>query len=410
MDDSSDNGSILDFEDERDGFKQILSDFLIEPIIKLFEKLKLPYVFSKVPKSILYTISKGVSNTLYGDYREEMIGTTKKLVGDLIERKYKNRDKSYKDWVASEIVFQNGIHMTEFFFDIMTVLPYLYTFGDLDKFFKVKGIENLNNALKKGNGVILLSGHMGNYLFLCSYLALKGYKVNFILEYATFRGILSNLRKCGIKLIPSPRPENKKLKSRIMKKIDESLEKNEIVVVMQDAGMKHHSLIEFFGERCHTPLGGSYLSIKHNAPIIPAFIKSHSKKHLHEIRLYPEFDLEEPMYEGDELVFYNAFRLNKLLEREIRKNITYWNNLAIYHIRKTFKKTKIIEGRPIIENILDEFTYFKTYLRNSYELGRNDKEIQNLLDNATEKLKELKANQDKIRFGINQKKESSIRE
>ncbi|MBD3228274.1 MAG: hypothetical protein GF329_08790 [Candidatus Lokiarchaeota archaeon] len=396
MDDSSDGKELLDLEDERDGFKQIFSDFLIEPIINLFERLRLPYIFSKIPKNFLYTISKGISNAFYGDYKDEMIRTTKKLCGDLIEKKYKDRDESYRDWVASEIVFQNGIHMTEFFLDIMTLLPYFYLFGDLDKFFKLEGIEHLNNALKQGNGVVLVSGHIGNYLFLCSYLALRGYKVNFILEYATFRGILNPLRKCGVKLIPSPRPENKEIKPRIIKLIDRAFKNNEIVVVMHDAGMKHHSLIEFFGERCHTPLGGSFLAIKHNAPIIPAFIKSCPKKHLHEIRFYPEFDLEEPIYEGDELVFYNALRLNKLLEKEIRRNIIYWNNLAIYHIRKTFRKTKIIEGRPIIENILDEFQYYKKYLEKSYELGRNDKEIHNLLDDATEKLKKLREQQDRI--------------
>ena len=228
----------------------------------------------------------------------------KKIMGDIIDKKYKNHDEEYKNWVINELVYQNGIQMTELFMDVITHLPYFSLYRDFEKFFEVSGLQHLDNALKKGKGVVLLTGHIGNYLFLCSYLALKGYKVNFILEYATFRGILDILRDVGVKLIPSPRPENEKLKPKIKEKLEKSLLNNEIVIIMHDAGIKHHSLVEFFGEACHSPLGGSYLALKYDSPIIPAFIKSCPNKHLHKIRIYPEFKLEKNgLKDEQEIVF-----------------------------------------------------------------------------------------------------------
>ncbi|MHA1252779.1 MAG: lysophospholipid acyltransferase family protein [Candidatus Helarchaeota archaeon] len=384
----------IDYYENLKDFRQVFSGSLIKPILNLFIALKLPYLFQFIPKNIFYTISKGFSWVFYGEYKKEMMETTRKIMGDLIDKKYKNLSPSQKEWIISEIVYQNCIHMAEMFLDIMTLLPYFYKSKNLDPFFKIKGIENLHKALEKKKGVVAISGHIGNYLFLWAYMALKGYKINFILEYSSFIGILDLLRRCGIKLIPVSRPENENIKDKIKGKIEKAFKNNEIVVVMQDAGLRHYSLINFFDIPCHTPLGGASFAIKYGAPIIPIFIKSHAKKQLHEITIYPEFKIENNNTDNElDLILYNTFRLNKLLEKEIKKNFVYWNNLAIFHIRKKFSKVFKFDSKPLLDIIINEITFFKNYLQFSYEIDRDDDSIYKILDNTQKALENLKKNQ-----------------
>jgi KDO2-lipid IV(A) lauroyltransferase len=382
-----------DLEDNEEKFLKIFSKSLVKIFINLIMKLKLSILLHKIPKSVIYFLSSGAAWVIFSPYQNDMLKTTKKVMGDIIDKKYKNRDEEYKNWVVNELVYQNGIQMTELFLDVITHLPYFSLYKDFEKFFEVSGLQNLDKALEKGKGVVLLTGHIGNYLFLCSFFALKGYKVNFILEYATFRDILDVLRNVGIKLIPAPRPENENLKQKIKEKIKSCLLNNEIIVIMQDAGMKHHSLVEFFGEACHSPLGGAYYAIKYESPIIPAFIKSFPQKHLHKIRIYPEFELEKNgLQDEQEIIFYNTLRLNKFLEREIKRNFIYWNNLAIFHIRKIFKKTKIFQGKNILDSLIKEIQFYKNYIKYSYEINRDDKVLIELLNNIDNKLKKIKEN------------------
>ena len=58
-------------------------------------------------------------------------------------------------------VFQNTIHMI---FDI--AWAFRKTQEELVTYYTIKGYDNLKDALKKGRGVLLLSGHIGNFELL----------------------------------------------------------------------------------------------------------------------------------------------------------------------------------------------------------------------------------------------------
>ena len=45
-----------------------------------------------------------------------------------------------------------------------------------------EGRQNIDDALKAGKGVIILTGHFGNWEFLGTALALSGYKLNYIVR------------------------------------------------------------------------------------------------------------------------------------------------------------------------------------------------------------------------------------
>ncbi|MHA1268912.1 MAG: LpxL/LpxP family acyltransferase [Candidatus Helarchaeota archaeon] len=382
---------------EKEGsFRQVFSDPLIEPMLKLFIRLKLPYLFKYIPKNILYTVSSGFSWTFYGNYKAEMINTTKKIMGKIIDKKYKNVSKEWRKWIVSEIVYHNGIHMAEVLLETLMILPYFYMSRDFERYFKVDGIENLDKALKKGKGVIVVSAHIGNYLFTWSYLALKGYKINFILEYTSFSGIIDLLKNCGVKIIPIPTEKDEKLNKLVKDKIDLALKRNEIVVFMHDAGLTYYTLIDLFDEPCHTPLGAIYFALRHDSKIIPIFIKSYEKKHIHEITINSEFIIKKNNKKDElELILYNSYRLNKYIEREIKKNFVYWNNLAIFHIRKAFNRKILFKNGFLLDSLINEIQFFYDYLNFSYEINRDDERIKELLKNAKTKLLELRNKQKK---------------
>jgi hypothetical protein len=98
------------------------------------------------------------------------------------------------------------------------------------------------------------------------------------------------------------------------------------------------------------------------------------------------------LQDEQEIIFYNTLRLNKFLEREIKRNFIYWNNLAIFHIRKIFKKTKIFQGKNILDSLIKEIQFYKNYIKYSYEINRDDKVLIELLNNIDNKLKKIKEN------------------
>ena len=59
---------------------------------------------------------------------------------------------------------------------------YLPSIKDGDVMADFTGLENLDAALEKGKGVIMISGHTGNWEMTAGSLASKGYKVNAIVK------------------------------------------------------------------------------------------------------------------------------------------------------------------------------------------------------------------------------------
>ncbi|MBD3230975.1 MAG: hypothetical protein GF329_22540 [Candidatus Lokiarchaeota archaeon] len=347
-------------------------------------------ILKKIPKSIIYFISQGMTSLVVSDknFSGPVYDTIDEILGENIVRKY---GKKRKDFIVSEIIYQNILQSMIFFFDVLLFCPYFAHYRDFERYYEVEGIEYLDNALKKGNGAILLTAHISNYLFLILYFSLKGYKVNVIMGVNAFLSVLEPLRKCNFKIIPNTPFNSKKVKKIIKNKIDNALNKNEIVVILQDTAFNHYTLIEFFDKLCYTPVGTISLAEKHDSPIIPAFIRSSLTEDYHKITVYPEFPLKKIASNNrKEFLLFNTYRLNKFLERIIKRRFVFWGNIALHHLRKRF--TKVSEEsteEPILNIMIDKIKFYKKYLLKSYEPKRNDKIIEKLLDSSYDKLLKL---------------------
>jgi len=137
----------------------------------------------------------------------------------------------------------------------------------IKKFVKIKGSENVEEALKKGNGVIMLSAHLGNWEMGAVATASLGHPLNIIaLSHKDKRVnmLFDNRRmRMGAKIIPL---------GGSVKKALACLNKNELLAVMADRDFSRSSLVvKFFGKDTIVPRGVGIFNLKKGSPIVPTF-------------------------------------------------------------------------------------------------------------------------------------------
>ena len=137
----------------------------------------------------------------------------------------------------------------------------------LEHIIKVEGAENLDEALKLGNGCIILTGHFGNWELAGCRLANMGYKINVVaLNHADER--INNLfiterRKSGINIIPIGAARNACL---------QALKRNEIIAILGDRPYGDRGIeVKLFGKTAIVPRGAALFSLKNSSPMITAF-------------------------------------------------------------------------------------------------------------------------------------------
>ena len=128
------------------------------------------------------------------------------------------------------------------------------------------GVENLDYALSKGKGVILLSIHFGNWEWGGIGVALSGYKVNFLVRKHQNRWI-SELyyrirEKMGVRV----------LFLEELRKAIKTLKRNEILAVLADENVGEGVEVDFFKHKVGLPAGPFKLAWRTGAIIAPAFI------------------------------------------------------------------------------------------------------------------------------------------
>jgi lauroyl/myristoyl acyltransferase len=130
-----------------------------------------------------------------------------------------------------------------------------------------QGMENIDRALEKGKGLVVITGHFGNWDIAGASLARLGYKLNAVAD--TFEPekmdklINGTRRKGGINIIPVESPHT--LKECFM-----ALRRNELVFLLFDEPQDPATgvPVDFFGERTYIPGGPAALAIKTGAAVM----------------------------------------------------------------------------------------------------------------------------------------------
>lgn len=149
---------------------------------------------------------------------------------------------------------------------------------------KIEGEAYLDAAYKQGKGVIICSGHYGNWEMLGATFALMGYPILSIARKQNntwMDKFINEYREMVGQKIVYNKGENSMLAiNRIIK------DKN-LLGVLYDQDTSAESLeLLFFGKKTKTPFGAAVLSRLHGAPIVPAFLHNNDDGTL-TAKIYP---------------------------------------------------------------------------------------------------------------------------
>jgi KDO2-lipid IV(A) lauroyltransferase len=186
---------------------------------------------------------------------------------------------------------------------------------------EIVGKGNLDSALSRGRGVILVSAHFGNFPLLMARLALAGYKIAGIMramrDSRAEKIFMAKRNRLNIKTIYS-QPRNV-----CVSKTVEALRNNEAVFIPIDQNFGAGGVfVDFFGRKAATATGPVVLAKRSKAAVIPCFI-IRQKDDCHNIIFEPPLNLEEGR-DFQETVVMNIQRLTSIIESYIRRYPAEW--------------------------------------------------------------------------------------
>jgi Kdo2-lipid IVA lauroyltransferase/acyltransferase len=181
------------------------------------------------------------------------------------------------------------------------------------KWIFIEGWDALDAALREGKGVIVASGHLGNWEIMGSMVARCGYPVTFVVAAQSNERVedwLDNWRnRAGIETIK---------RRDAVRGVLMALKQNRIVAMLIDQDAHEDgAFVPFFGRLASAPRGPAVFHLRTGAPVI--FASSiHLPGDKYKIRLVRV--IPEPNEDADAL----TARMTKMLEDAIRETPEQW--------------------------------------------------------------------------------------
>jgi KDO2-lipid IV(A) lauroyltransferase len=188
----------------------------------------------------------------------------------------------------------------------------------LNKNLVTHGFEHVEKANAKGNGVILLTGHIGAFELQVTNMAMRGLNPNIIgtpLKDERLNKLLWNLRNShGAVAIARGKETFRMIK--VLKS-----EGSVALLIDQDTKVKT-AFVDFFGMPAATPVGATMMAMKTGAAVVPTYIhlEDDGMQHMH---IFPEMEMRRSGDEEADLLF-NTQKLTNFLEEAIRKQPAQW--------------------------------------------------------------------------------------
>ena len=186
----------------------------------------------------------------------------------------------------------------------------------------IEGKEHLDEAFKKGNGVIAVSAHFGTFPLMLLRLAQEGYKTNAIIRPArdeiVEKYFLNQRRQLGLNTVyAQPRKECVDTSIRVLRD-------NQLLFIPldQNFGSAGSVFVDFFGQKAATAPGPVIFAQRTKSPIVPMFI-IREKDDQHKIIIEPPLIIEEKPTDK-ETVYVNISKITSVIERYIRAYPQEW--------------------------------------------------------------------------------------
>jgi len=206
------------------------------------------------------------------------------------------------------------------------------------RYIRFDGLLHLHQAFRKGRGVLVLTGHFGNWELLADAAGVLGYPINVIyrpLDFKPLDRFFEHLRgRSGAQLFT---------KARAMRKVLRSLQNRELVGILLDQNAQRRAgvFVEFFGKTACTNKGLALIAQKTGAPVIPIFLVREADKY--RMVIEPEVPLIKT---GDKArdVAENTRQYNRVIESMIRRHPEQW--FWVHRRWKTRPKNEAVVSPP----------------------------------------------------------------
>lgn len=192
------------------------------------------------------------------------------------------------------------------------------TSTNIDRLVTVRNISYVDDALRKGKGAIVLTGHFGDWELLAATFKVKNYPgmvVGRRIYFHKYDEYLNKLRKlCNVNVI---------YRDQSAKNILKLLRNNEIIGMLadQDVDSVDGVFVNFFGHPAYTPIAPVALAKASGAELIPAFIVREKARHT----LYIEKPIElRDTGDKEKDMIANTQAWSDVIESYIRKFPDHW--------------------------------------------------------------------------------------
>jgi KDO2-lipid IV(A) lauroyltransferase len=270
-----------------------------------------------LPRQWLYRLSDILANTgfyLFRGFRTRSLrNVTIALAGDLDGR------------TAREIVRRS---LRNFFRDFVEIAIALAIPGDeLRSEIPVIGRANLDAALTKGNGIIVLSAHLGNFFLLGTRLALEGYQIHILINQPSDGKLTKLMDEYRLKV--QQKTIHARPRQDALRELSRTLKSNGLAVVIADehrGGSGVH--VPFFGRTVLARRGPATLALRTGAAVVPACLLRDGGDRL-KLVIEPEVELIRAGRNKTE-IRENTLRITQWLERTVRAHPDQWNWMNIH--------------------------------------------------------------------------------
>lgn len=198
--------------------------------------------------------------------------------------------------------------------------PRAYSWKPLDlyKHYTVRGLYHLMNAQMKGKGVLMLSGHIGNWEISVQLNNLSGQQICGVyrkLDYAPAERYFHEKRESkGSRLYPL-----KGAAHRIFREF--RLGNCVAMLIDQNAKRDHGIFIDFLGRKACSNSGPAFIALMSGVPVIPYFFVRENGKYclefLPEVPVVNTGDMEKD-------ILVNTQNFNRIIENIIRRYPDQW--------------------------------------------------------------------------------------
>ncbi len=190
----------------------------------------------------------------------------------------------------------------------------------------IDGREHLDKALAKGQGVILLSAHLGNFFLVGMRLGVEGYPVHALINQPDDNQLAEMLDNYRLRI--RLRTIHARPRRHALQQLNAVLRRNEIAVIIADEYRTRNGVpTKLFGRTVLARRGPATLASRTGAAVVPACLVRQPDDSLRLV-IEPELELARSG-RGQNEISENIARMTGWLEKTVRNYPDQWNWMNI---------------------------------------------------------------------------------